>query len=144
MEEQEEVVEVTQPEEDVPPVTPQPQQIKPAVVMPVIALEQCGICSAHYEQGRRTFAQPDVNRMVVKLLDAVPPSQSDGTSFLNSYIPTCTDCVRKVKRYDKIRMELEVLRREVVSSVVDTLLHIRPNQSTPLTPIKSQVLQSKY
>ena len=110
-------------------------------VQSIIALEQCSVCSGHYEQGRKSFPQPDLNRLICKLLNVTPQPLPDGSSYFSNYIPTCVDCIKKIRKYDRLRVELEVLRREVVSSVIDTLVHIRPSEDTPLDPIKEEIVK---
>lgn len=109
----------------------------------LINLEQCSICSTFYEQIKRAIPQPDLNRLICRLLEIQPgDTPAESQAFFGSYIPICTDCTQKVKKYHSLKIEMEVVKSDIVSSLVDTLVHIRPSGSTPIHAVKSQIFKS--
>ncbi|ODN01684.1 putative zinc finger protein [Orchesella cincta] len=107
-----------------------------AVAVTVMNVEQCCVCSNFYEQQSRHIPQPDLNRMICKLLDVAPQENS----FFREYLAVCINCTNLLRKFDRLRVELEFVKTQVVTYVIETFTQIRPEGGTPMDTLRNQIL----
>ncbi|CAL8083177.1 unnamed protein product [Orchesella dallaii] len=106
------------------------------IAITVMNVEQCCVCSNFYEQQSRPMPQPDLNRMICKLLDVVPQEHT----FFREYLAVCINCTNLLRKFDRLRVELEFVKTQVVTYVIESLTQIRPEGGTPIDFLKNQIL----
>lgn len=124
-------------------VTPQSQQTNeiytirqpPAVTVEAINLEQCCVCSTFYDTFSRSIPQPDLNRIISKVMDVIPE-----VSFFREYLSLCSNCTNLLRKFDRLRVELEFVKTQIVTYVVESLTQVRADGGSQLDGLKDEIL----
>lgn len=110
----------------------------PVEVDTIVSLEQCSVCSTYSEAPARPIPHPDLNRMICKVLDVTPEM-----TFYKQYVAMCVNCTNLLRKFDRLRVELEFVKTQLVTYVMESLTQVRGDGGSALDGLKSQILDSK-
>lgn len=125
-------------------VTPQSQQANEiytirhppgSVTVEAINLEQCCVCSTFFDTLSRSIPQPDLNRIICKVMDVIPE-----VTFYREYLSLCSNCTNLLRKFDRLRVELEFVKTQIVTYVVESLTQVRADGGSQLDGLKDQIL----